>query len=188
MVARNVLRFGGFVPRLSLKTIHDMDVYVPNRWGRTVHLQFRRYAGCPICNLHLQSFRQRYPEIAAAGMQEIVVFHSSASELLPYQGKFPFDVIGDPEKHLYHEYGVETSLRAVLKPAALSAAIRGNLAKERPRLSGIPRGGIFGLPADFLIGPNGILRAVHYGEHAYDQWSVDDLLALQRADRRYGFT
>jgi hypothetical protein len=24
-----------------------------------IHLQFRRYAGCPICNLHLRSFVER---------------------------------------------------------------------------------------------------------------------------------
>jgi hypothetical protein len=30
-----------------------------------------------------------------------------------------------------------------------------------------------------LIDPDGRLRAVKYGAHAYDQWSVDELLALQ---------
>ena len=33
-----------------------------------------------------------------------------------------------------------------------------------------------GLPADFLIGPDGTLVAAHYGAHADDQWSVDELL------------
>jgi hypothetical protein len=38
--------------------------------------------------------------------------------------------------------------------------------------------GSFGLPADFLVGPDGIVRAVKYGVHADDQWSVDEVLAL----------
>jgi len=25
-----------------------------------VHLQFRRFAGCPVCNLHLRSFASRH--------------------------------------------------------------------------------------------------------------------------------
>jgi len=33
-----------------------------------------------------------------------------------------------------------------------------------------------GLLADFLIGPDGTIVALKYGD-AYDQWSVDELLA-----------
>lgn len=145
------------------------------------HLQFRRFAGCPICNLHLQSFKARHEEIAAAGIREVVVFHSSDAELLPYQGSFPFDVIGDPTKVLYRQYGVESSVRAFLSLKAWAAAIKGNLATDKPQSSGMPNGGIAGLPADFLIASDGAVRAVHYGSHAYDQWSVDEVLALSRA-------
>ena len=42
-------------------------------------------------------------------------------------------------------------------------------------------GGPFGLPADFLIAPSGQIKAVKYGTHAYDQWSVDELIALAGA-------
>jgi hypothetical protein len=37
-------------------------------------------------------------------------------------------------------------------------------------------GGRLGLPADFLIAPDGTVIAKKYGTHAYDQWSVDELL------------
>lgn len=32
---------------------------------RLIHLQFRRFAGCPICNLHLRSIVRRHDEITA---------------------------------------------------------------------------------------------------------------------------
>ncbi|WP_258958033.1 hypothetical protein [Streptomyces leeuwenhoekii] len=32
------------------------------------------------------------------------------------------------------------------------------------------------LPADFLIASDGRVLAAKYGEHVYDQWSVDELL------------
>ena len=35
-----------------------------------------------------------------------------------------------------------------------------------------------GLPADFLLDPTGLIKAVKYGEHAYDQWEVDEVIAL----------
>jgi hypothetical protein len=43
-------------------------------------------------------------------------------------------------------------------------------------------GGHLGLPADFLVEPGGRVLAAKYGEHAYDQWSVDELLAYARCD------
>jgi hypothetical protein len=44
----------------------------------------------------------------------------------------------------------------------------------------MPNGGALGLPADFFVTANGTIKAVHYGKHADDQWSVDDVLALAR--------
>lgn len=40
-----------------------------------------------------------------------------------------------------------------------------------------------GLPADFLIDPDGTLVAAHSGSHADDQWCVDDLLKTGRTRR-----
>jgi len=53
--------------------------------------------------------------------------------------------------------------------------------RDRRRPPGLrAEGGRLGLPADFLIAAEGRLLACKYGEHAYDQWSVEDLLALAR--------
>jgi hypothetical protein len=141
----------------------------------TVHLQFRRYANCPICNLHLRSFAARHDEIAAAGVREVVVFYSDRAALAEHQAQLPFDVVPDPRRVLYREFGVTRSAWALLRPSAWWAAIRG----WRPSLglrSG--PGGHLGLPADILIGPDGRVLASKYGTHANDHWSVDDMLAL----------
>jgi hypothetical protein len=58
-------------------------------------------------------YGQRPEASRPAGVREVVVFHSSDDELLPYQGRFPFDVIGDPEKLLHRRYGLhQTALFA----------------------------------------------------------------------------
>jgi alkyl hydroperoxide reductase subunit AhpC len=54
-------------------------------------------------------------EISAAGIREVVVFHSTATELRKYQSDMAFPVIGDSDKTLYRRFGVEASARAVLK-------------------------------------------------------------------------
>jgi len=41
-----------------------------------------------------------------------------------------------------------------------------------------------GLPADFLIAPDGSVLAAKYGRYASDQWSVDELLDLAKLHSR----
>jgi len=172
------LKAGDSFPPTRIQNIHGVEVVIPDAGARWVHLQFRRFAGCPICNLHLHSFVTRNADLQAAGIHEVVVFHSSNASLLPFQGTFPFDVIGDPEKDLYREFGVESSIYSILNPGAWPAMWEGHALKDKP--TGDPEGGPLGLPADILIAADGKVVASHYGKHAYDQWSVDELIALTK--------
>lgn len=181
------LQPGDVVSDRRLVTISGGSVRIPD--DRLVHLQFRRFAGCPVCDLHLRSVARRHAELAVAGVREVVVFHSTAEELLPHAVDLPFDVIADPDKRLYAEFGVESGTRALLDPRTWLPIMRGIflsllavLRKRQPMPSVNPHGGRFGLPADFLIASNGRALACKYGEHAYDQWSVDEVLAFAGND------
>ena len=150
--------------------------------GRLVHLQFRRYAGCPVCNLHLRTFATRHDELAAAGIAEVVVFHSRAETMREFQGQLPFAAIADPEKKLYDKFGVETmSPWVALDPRSWLAA--GQAIARAPSLRGATGSGEqhTGLPADFLVGRDGRILAAKYGRRVDDHWSVDELLRLAAA-------
>ncbi|MCV7090787.1 peroxiredoxin-like family protein [Mycobacterium interjectum] len=175
---REGIDVGGVVAPRELATASGEAVPVPDP-DRLVHLQFRRFAGCPICNLHLRSIARRHDEIAEAGVREVVVFHSTDRELLRYAGDLPFAVVGDPTKRLYDEFGVGTSARSVLHPRALTSAMRGGVGNVNLH----PTGGHLGLPADFLIGPDGRVLACKRGRHADDQWTVDEVLAYTRSEK-----
>jgi peroxiredoxin len=183
------IEVGDVVSARELSDIHDQPVRIPDP-ERLVHLQFRRYAGCPICNLHMRSISRRHDEIVAAGVWEVVLFHSSAEAMREFQPDLPFTTIADPDKELYREFGVEASLRALLNPRAWSAGARGM--KGHPLMRGPWRArarriaaGLgekrLGLPADFLVGADGRVLAAKYGRHADDQWSVEELLDLAAA-------
>ncbi len=188
----DVLRHGApacsrTVPLRCLITIAEQPIEIPDPTD-LVHLQFRRFAGCPICHLHLRSFVRRRAELEAARVREVIVFHARADELRVHAGELPFAVIADPDKRLYREFGVTSARRALLDPRVwgtiLVAVARSAVAIVRggehaPSLH--PYGGRFGLPADFLIDPHGRVVACKYGVHADDQWSVDELLAAVRA-------
>ncbi|MGI5486445.1 peroxiredoxin-like family protein [Microtetraspora malaysiensis] len=180
---------GATITRRRFTAVSGETIPIPDA-DRLVHLQFRRFAGCPVCNLHLRSVAARHDEIAAAGVREVVVFHSSAEALRPHTAELPFAVVADPDKRLYREFGVESAFRALLDPRVWGRVVYGVLRDLGPVLRGrrkspsfTPEGGRLGLPADFLIAADGRVVAVKYGDHAYDQWPVDEILALARAER-----
>src|SRR6266480_1128170 len=100
-------RMGDVFPRLERTASSGQLVTIPDPAGDFVHLQFRRFAGCPICNLHLRSIVRRYDEIRSHGIREVVVFHSTVAELAKYEAELPFPLIADPERQLYQRFGVE---------------------------------------------------------------------------------
>ncbi|PJE96168.1 alkyl hydroperoxide reductase [Streptomyces carminius] len=181
---------GSSVPARTLTPVSGPPAVVPDP-ERLVHLQFRRFAGCPVCNLHLRSVVRRHAEIEAAGVREVVVFHSHPEELAPYAADLPFALVADPDKRLYAEFGVESAPRSLLSPRAWWPVARAVARSARATALGRerrppvrPHGGALGLPADFLIAPGGRVVAAKYGEHVYDQWPVDELLTLAARSRR----
>jgi peroxiredoxin len=176
------LSVGDTIPSRVLTTIRGETVPIPDP-ERLIHLQFRRFAGCPICNVHLRSMARRHADIQAAGIRAVAVFHSPAEDMRPHQGDLPFAVVADPERLLYAEFGVEASRRAVTNPRAWGTPFRPSaypivLRGLRNGGSPGPRHGetVLGLPADFLIDPAGRIVALRYGRHADDQWSVAELI------------
>jgi len=169
-------------------TLTEEPVTVPTDSALT-HIQFRRFAGCPVCNLHLRTFINRKAETDAAGIREVIVFHSARDDLRKHESDLPFHVIPDPDKILYREFGVESSKDALRHPTARKAIVTGVLRsalrvlrRERPLPPLNPGGGRLGLPADFLVRSDGLIVGVHYGQHSSDQWSVDEVLALAHSD------
>lgn len=144
-----------------------------------IHLQFRRFSGCPICNIHMGQLTARADELRHSNIKEVIVFYSEDKKIKDNLGDIPFTLIADPQKKFYEYFGVEQSLKSVLDPRAWPAAMTGLVKNIARVLRMLPRNeeSMFGLPADFLIDVDGKIIALKYGEHAYDQWTVDELLA-----------
>lgn len=173
---------GDTAPAMALDTIRGERLTVPDTARPFVHLQFRRFAGCPVCNFHLVSLARRRDDIEAAGIREVIFFHSSKDEMLKYQAQLPFDCVADPTKQHYRRFGVETSRLAVLHPRVFWSGLRWILATGR--FYNKAENGISGLPADFLIDAHGRIVAAKYGLHADDHWDADELLGLVSDLRR----
>jgi peroxiredoxin len=175
-----------FIKNLQLETVDNKTISIPDQ-EHLVHMQFRRFAGCPVCNLHLRAFLKRRAELEQNNIREVIFFHSYKNDLIRYVSDFPFEMVADPYKMLYIEFGVESSFLSLLHPKALLTITRSVFfrlyqviihRKKMPPL--IPHGGSRGLPADFLVDRNGKILAAKYGVHADDQWSVDQLLTIAK--------
>ncbi len=179
------LKAGDVVPEQRMVSVKGVLTNLLKHKEGFIHLQFRRFAGCPVCNLHLQSFVRADEKLRKAGIREIVVFHSPEEELKKYESHLPFDVIADPAKRLYVLFGVEASPRSILHPKVWGAIVRAvfyslkAVLRKRIALPPVgPHGGSLGLPADFLIASHGHIVACKYGIHANDQWTVNEVLNL----------
>jgi peroxiredoxin len=172
------LREGDFVPPLQLTDIHGGAVALPSRSSRYVHLQFRRYAGCPVCNLHMRTMTKSAKLFTDAGIQSVVIVASEDKPLLETMGGFPFQVVADPAKRIYEQFGVGTSPMAVLAPAAMGSAMKSLVSGGGGLLTGANADNLLILPAEFLVGPSGKIVACKYARHAADHWGPYELLGL----------
>lgn len=171
------LEVGSVFPNISIETILGRAIAIPDEGVKYWHLQFRRFAGCPICNFHLHTLAKRSDDIKALGITEVIFFHSSKEEMLEYQDQLPFDCVADPTKTYYKKFGVETSWLGVFHPSAMWSGLL-NILRTR-KVFNKAENGVFGLPADFLIDASGRIVALNYGRHADDNWSFEDLQALR---------
>ena len=170
---------GDVFPQLTVTTSKGAPLTIPVAGANYTHVQFRRFSGCPICNTHIAELRRNIAQLEAAEIHEVLFFHSSQEDVAAFHKDLPFDAVGDREKHYYRQFGVESSWEvasAAAVRAALASIVRGNFGLKIT-------GGPLGLPAEFLLAPDGHIKAAHYGKHAYDQWPVQTLLDLARDSR-----
>ena len=140
--------------------------------GAPVLLSFFRNAACALCNLRVHQLIERYPDFRSAGLEVIAIFESPDDSMQQYVGKqdAPFAIVADPKAELYALYGVECSEAKIAATMAMpatqqvieSAAARGFQLTEEPGSN------FLRMPADFLIGADGIVLEAHYAEYVWD--------------------
>lgn len=166
---------GEIIEHQTLKSTRGESVEIPDP-NRLTHLQFRRFVGCPVCNLRVHEFFARNSDLVDHGIQEVVVFQSSNQAVSERLMDAPFPLIADESKVLYKAFGVETSVSAMLNPKMLPASVKGiwHYGVKLPE----NYDAAFNLPAEFLIDSLGNVLAAKYGTNYDDQWDVDELIQI----------
>lgn len=155
---------GHAAPEFSIKDTKGSSISLDLYKDNYLLLSFFRYAGCPFCNITLIKLIERYDNFASRGLQTVAFFQSDDDSINKYVASRnpPFPLIADPEKTVYNAYGVESSragaVKSILKiPVTTAAIIRGDV------VQGTMDGDKLLMPAQFIIGPDGIIETAHYG-------------------------
>ncbi|MBT3299358.1 MAG: AhpC/TSA family protein [Candidatus Marinimicrobia bacterium] len=174
------LKQGEVAPSFFIKDIfeneHSTKKYKENKWI----LSFFRYASCPACNLRIHELTKAYDDLKQNGFNILAVFESPKDSILDYIAKddLLFPIIPDPERKLYKKYNVESSWVGYL--AGLPTAMKGML---KGFLPGKMEGDLAMIPADFLIGENGIIHTAYYGKNIGDHLPISEIKSFIEEER-----
>jgi thioredoxin-dependent peroxiredoxin len=178
-----VIQEGQTAPDFTWQDVHGERVRLEDYRGGPLLLSFYRYASCPLCNMHVHDLLKVYPELDAAGLKVVAFFQSSAEVIARNVGRqdAPFPILADPDKTIYTKYGVTTSAAGLLRGAARMGRVVS--AMQAGFMPGDIDGDLSLIPADFLIGPDLIVRRAYYGRDVGDHMPLADVAAFARSWR-----
>ncbi len=169
------LRIGDRAPAAVLEAL-DGSRLDCSRPGGPVVVSFTRYAGCPVCQLHVARIAAAMPEFRARSCGVWMVFQSTPARLQAAMAEWQpgFAAVADPTARLYDAFGAAASLAGYVHPRSLLALGRATVAGKR---HGRFEGRETQMPADFVLDHAGGIILAHQGRDVGDDTPVAALLA-----------
>lgn len=164
----------------SVSDIYGKNIRLSDFKGQKIHLGFFRNVNCPFCNLRVHQLSKLNSDFDRKNLKAIYFFESHPKLLLKsifHQEISPIPLIGDPERKVYAQYGVEASMFKALSTLFSSNSSRDlkagnalNLPKDKDRNATQTL-----MPADFLIDEEFNIHKAHYGKNLNDHIAVDEI-------------
>lgn len=174
------LSAGTKAPDFEVQDINGNSFRLSDYRGQKIVLGFFRNVNCPFCNMRVHEL-MRMKETLDQQNTQLIVFFESAPKVIArssfHKQISPIPLIGDPEKKVYRQWGVETSMIKTIK-TMFSAANRKAM-KEGGKLD-LPKekdtdASMTLIPADFLIEEEFIIQKAHYGHHLNDHIELQEI-------------
>ncbi|WP_027421275.1 redoxin domain-containing protein [Crocinitomix catalasitica] len=174
---KRIIKVRDFAPAIQTKDLWGSLVNIPAP-GKWIYLSFHRFAACPFCNLRTNELIQNYALFQNHNVEIVSLWPSDKENLLRFVGKEkpPFLMVSDKGKSIYKAYGVTESsftgmIKLLLYPLLIVKAL-----KFKPKKVIIDTDPNL-MPANFLIGPDGVIRMAHYGKHFGDHPKIESILS-----------
>jgi thioredoxin-dependent peroxiredoxin len=175
------LQEGQIAPDFTATDIYGKEVKLSEFKGKKVILSFYRNVNCPFCNRRVHQIMGTNYKLKNAGVQLVFMFESSNEKITSsvfHQGISPWPIVGDPDKKVYKQYGVEQSTLKMMKTMFVSSV--GQAKKDTKELN-LPEdkdASMNLIPADFFIDENFKIVRAHYGKHLDDHVEIEELKAF----------
>ena len=176
-VAKDAINIGDKAPEFSLPNVRGGDLRLSEalRQGPVV-LSFYRGGWCPLCNLEFRALQERLPEMKTLGATLIGVSPETPDNSLSTIEKhqLQFNVLSDVGNVLSRQYGLLMTVYEEMRPLYLEWGIdlpasNGDDSYELP------------VPATYVIGTDGIVRAAHVDKDYTKRMEPADIVAALRA-------
>lgn len=169
------LPVGAPAPDFTLPDAHGRPVRLHDRLrSGPVVLSFYRGDWCPICNVQLRALQQHLPAIAELGASLIAVSPQTPDRSLIFAEKLElgFDVLSDLRQEAAADYRVRFplghQLREVYERFLPLPELNADASWNLP------------VPATYVIGADGIIRARHVDADYRHRMEPDDILTALR--------
>ena len=162
--------------KFSDGTVHRLS----ELWKRRpLLLVFLRHFGWLFCREQALQLHRSKSKFENNGFQIILVGLGTPDRAEAFKEQFSlsFPIICDPQKKLYHKFGLGRG--SFLSMASLSILMKGLKTLSKGHTPGIPRDDVLQTPGVFLIDTSGNIRYAHYSKDPSDNPSIDALLALK---------
>jgi peroxiredoxin len=163
-------------PSIQAKSINDQVINLSGFYGKKVLIKFHRFSGCPLARCQIQELIERQDELNDAGIETVVLLHSSKEKILSNFREVPgLHIIADPEKKIYRQYHSEFSWGKLFSISSWRETFKSFFKGYFPQFNRF-EGGIIAVPSDFLLDKKGKIADFHYGKHFGDSWTVQDII------------
>lgn len=165
-------------PDFNTTDVFNNSISLHSFKGKKVYLLFMRFAGCPVCNLHVHSLLKHADAFKEKNIEVVLVYESSISTMRTYldDTAYPFTFVADPQNALYDRYGIEKSwgkfLASLFKGLIAKVGAGEKLFKKKPKADGK----LNRMEAEFLIDESGKIVIAHYASFLGDNVSIEKIL------------
>lgn len=169
---------GNTAPDFSTEDIYGNEIKLSNFKGNKIILGFFRNVNCPFCNRRVHQIMGNNLKLQQSGIQLVFLFESSSEKLSSsvfHQGISPWPLIGDPEKNIYRQYGVEQSTTKMMRTMVSSSMSKAKKETKDLNLPSDKDASMNLIPADFFIDEDFKIVKAHYGKHLDDHVPIEAL-------------
>jgi len=178
------LKENEIAPSFSVVDMNGKTFDLDSPREKPLLIAFFRYASCPLCNLRVHELIENYENLKDK-IEIVLIFQSPKEKIEQYVGKqnIPYRLLPNPNKKLYHLYGVENSWLGFAKAWTVEIKRVFIALFKKHYLPGSVEGEIHRIPADFIVDRDNKILKAYYGKDIGDHLPLEELDKIVKEKR-----